>query len=133
MADRRHRCKTFLHRQHAIADAGADGIESHDRIADRLTLEIISDQNAELLRLGAGQVDVVSGEIAPEAYATVKRAADAGRVTIVDLGVAAEADSLWFNLKPGAFAEIFRREPSQLEFGEPGVTIVEIILNGVLL
>jgi peptide/nickel transport system substrate-binding protein len=71
---------------------------------DRLTVEIVSDQNAELLRLGAGQVDVTSGEVAPEAYATVKRAADAGRVTIVDLGVGADADSLWFNLKPGAFA-----------------------------
>jgi peptide/nickel transport system substrate-binding protein len=72
---------------------------------DRLIVEIISDQNAELLRLGAGQVDITSGEIGPEAYATVKRAADAGRATIVDLGVAADADSLWFNLKPGAFAK----------------------------
>jgi peptide/nickel transport system substrate-binding protein len=71
---------------------------------DRLTVEIIPDQNAELLRLGAGQLDITNGEIAPEAYATVKRAADAGRATIVDLGVAADPDSLWFNLKPGAFA-----------------------------
>jgi peptide/nickel transport system substrate-binding protein len=71
---------------------------------DRLTVEIIADQNAELLRLGAGQLDVPSGEIAPESYATVKRAADAGRAKIVDLGVAADADSLWFYLKPGAFA-----------------------------
>jgi len=72
---------------------------------DRLTVEIVPDQNAELLRLAAGQVDVTNGEIPPEAYPTVKRAADAGRVRIVELGVAAEADSLWFNLKPGAFAQ----------------------------
>ena len=69
---------------------------------DRVVVEIISDQNAELLRLGAGQLDVTSGEIAPEAYATVKRSADAGRVKIIDLGIG-EADSLWFNLKPGRF------------------------------
>jgi peptide/nickel transport system substrate-binding protein len=71
---------------------------------DRVVVEIVPDQNAELLRLGAGQLDLTSGEIPPEAFATVKRAADAGRVKIVDLGVAPEADSLWFNLKPGAFA-----------------------------
>jgi len=76
---------------------------------DRIVVEIIADQNAELLRLGAGQLDLTSGEVAPDAYATVKRAADAGRVKMVDLGVAPEADSLWFNLKPGVFANDPRR------------------------
>jgi peptide/nickel transport system substrate-binding protein len=76
---------------------------SHLPKLDRVVVEVVSDQNAELLRLGAGQLDLTSGEIAPEAYATVKRAADAGRVKIVDLGIG-EADSLWFNLKPGRFA-----------------------------
>ena len=71
---------------------------------DRVTVEIVSDQNAELLRLAAGQLDVTNGEIPAESYATVKRAADEGRVRMFDLGVAAETDSFWFNLKPGAFA-----------------------------
>ena len=48
---------------------------------DRLTVEIIPDQNAELLRLEAGQIDMTATEIAAEAYAPLKRAADAGRVT----------------------------------------------------
>jgi peptide/nickel transport system substrate-binding protein len=43
-------------------------------------------------------------EVAPESYATIKRAADAGKVKLADLGVGYNADVLWFNLKPGAFA-----------------------------
>ena len=46
---------------------------------DRLTLEIVPDQNAELLRLDAGQIDFTQSEIRPEDYANLKRAADAGR------------------------------------------------------
>jgi peptide/nickel transport system substrate-binding protein len=71
---------------------------------DRITVEIIPDQNAETLRLEAGQIDMMTSEISPEAYAPLKRAADAGHVKLFDLGVAYNADSLWFNLKPGAFA-----------------------------
>ena len=71
---------------------------------DRLTVEIIPDQNAEQLRLEAGQIDTMSTEIAPDAYAPLKRAADAGRVKLHDLGPGLNANSLWFNLKPGAFA-----------------------------
>ena len=71
---------------------------------DRLTIEIIPDQSAELLRLETGQIDMTHSEILPEAYAPLKRAADAGRIKLVDLGVGLDANSLWFNLKPGAFA-----------------------------
>ena len=71
---------------------------------DRLTIQIVSDQNAEMLRLEAGQTDVTETQIAPEAYAPLKRAADAGRVKLLDLGVGLDANSLWFNLKPAAFA-----------------------------
>jgi peptide/nickel transport system substrate-binding protein len=71
---------------------------------DRITVEIIPDQNAELLRLESGQIDSMTSEIAPEAYASLKRAADAGRVKLLDLGIGYNANALWFNLKPGAFA-----------------------------
>ena len=70
---------------------------------DHVTIEIIPDQNAELLRLEAAQIDMMTSEIAPEAYAPLERAAKQGRVTLVDLGPADNADSLWFNLTPGAF------------------------------
>jgi peptide/nickel transport system substrate-binding protein len=72
---------------------------------DHITVEILQDQNAEMLRLEAGQIDMASTEIAPDAYALLKRAADAGVVKLHDLGVGLGANSLWFNLKPGAFAK----------------------------
>jgi peptide/nickel transport system substrate-binding protein len=71
---------------------------------DRVVIEIVPDQNAELLRLESGQTDLSATEIRLEDYAPVKRAADAGRLKLFDVGIAVSADSLWFNLKPGAFA-----------------------------
>jgi peptide/nickel transport system substrate-binding protein len=71
---------------------------------DRLVLDIIPDQSAELLRLESGQLDMMTSEISPDAYAPLKRAADDGRVKLLDLGVSHNADGLWFNLKPGVFA-----------------------------
>ena len=72
-------------------------------LLDRVVVEIVPDQNAEVLRLDAGQTDLSEREIRLEDYAPVKRAADAGRLKLFDVGVAVNADSLWFNLKPGAF------------------------------
>jgi peptide/nickel transport system substrate-binding protein len=71
---------------------------------DKVTVQIIPDQNAEMLALEAGQIDMTTDEMRPEDYAPLKRAADAGRIQLLDLGVAYGADSLWFNLRPGAFA-----------------------------
>jgi len=71
---------------------------------DRLVIDVIPDQSAELLRLESGQLDMMTSEISPDAYAPMKRAADQGRVKLLDLGVSHNADGLWFNLKPGVFA-----------------------------
>jgi peptide/nickel transport system substrate-binding protein len=71
---------------------------------DRLVVEIIPDQRTSVLRIEAGQLDMMTTEISPEEYAPLKRAADEGHVKLYDLGVSRNADSLWFNLKPGAFA-----------------------------
>jgi peptide/nickel transport system substrate-binding protein len=71
---------------------------------DRVVVEVVPDVNNELLRLESGQLDMMTSEIAPDAYAPMKRAADAGRARLLDLGVSRNADALWFNLKPGAFA-----------------------------
>lgn len=70
---------------------------------DRITIELIPDQNAEMLRLDAGQIDVMNEEVTAEAYASMKQAADQGRVQLVDVGAAFQADSFWFNLKAGAY------------------------------
>ena len=69
----------------------------------RVIVEVNPDQNAQLLRLDAGQIDMTDAEMRPEDYAPLKRAADAGRVQLLDLGVAYDADSFWINLKPSAF------------------------------
>jgi peptide/nickel transport system substrate-binding protein len=68
---------------------------------DRVTLEIVPDQNTELLRLESGDLDMTTTEVRPEDYAPLKRAAAAGRLNLLDLGPGFEADSLWLNLKPG--------------------------------
>ena len=69
---------------------------------DRLTLEIVPDQNAEILRLTSGQADVLQSEIRPEDYRVVKDAADQRRVTLIDVGPGLDRYLFWFNLGPRA-------------------------------
>ena len=72
---------------------------------DRIILDIVPDQSAQMLRLEAGQSDMLADEVRQEDYSRLKRAADAGRVQLFDLGVSLAPDSFWFNLKAGAFAK----------------------------
>jgi peptide/nickel transport system substrate-binding protein len=69
-------------------------------VLDRITLEIVPDQNAEILALESGQIDFTQTEIRPEDYATLKRAAEQKKVSLVDLGVGLDADTFWLNLRP---------------------------------
>jgi peptide/nickel transport system substrate-binding protein len=70
---------------------------------DKLMVEIIRDQNAEALRVESGNIDVMSnGDIRPDDYARFKRAADQGRLRLVDGGIGLDPDLLWFNLRPKA-------------------------------
>ena len=71
---------------------------------DGLTLEIVPDQNAELLRLAAGEVDVLQGELRPEDIRTLRPHAEAGRVVLTDVGPGLDRHVLWFNLGPGPVA-----------------------------
>lgn len=74
---------------------------------DRITVEIVPDQDAQVLRLDAGASDTTVGEVRPEDYAPLKRAADAGRIQLLDLGTSLNAHAFWINLKPDAF----RKDP----------------------
>jgi peptide/nickel transport system substrate-binding protein len=67
---------------------------------DRLVLEIVPDQNAELLRLQSGATDLTHSELRPDDYIPVRRAESEGRLTMVELGVSPDADAFWFCLKP---------------------------------
>ena len=68
---------------------------------DRLTIEIIPDQNAEALRLESGATDLMSNaDIRADDYARFRRLADQGRLKLLDAGVGLDPNVLWFNLKP---------------------------------
>jgi peptide/nickel transport system substrate-binding protein len=68
---------------------------------DRVVVEVVPDQNAELLQLESGAIDMTSTEMRIEDYAPLKRAAAAGKVRWLDLGPGYDTDSFWINLKPG--------------------------------
>jgi peptide/nickel transport system substrate-binding protein len=67
---------------------------------DRVIVEIVPDQNTELLRLTSGAADLTSSDLRQEDYVTVRRAEEEGKLTLVELGVATDADALWFCLDP---------------------------------
>jgi peptide/nickel transport system substrate-binding protein len=67
---------------------------------DRLILEVVPEQNAELLRLIAGETDLTHSEMRPDDYVQVRRAEQEGKVKLIELGVATDADAFWFCLKP---------------------------------
>jgi peptide/nickel transport system substrate-binding protein len=67
---------------------------------DRVVLEIVPEQNAELLRLQSGSTDLTSTELRPEDYLPVRRAEEQGQLRLVELGVGPDADAFWFCLKP---------------------------------
>lgn len=66
---------------------------------DRITLAIITDQNAESLQVESGEVDLMAnGDIRPEDYGAFRRAASQGRLRLVDVGPGFDLNLLWFNL-----------------------------------
>ena len=69
---------------------------------DRIVVEVVPDQNAELLRLQSGQSDVPQDAIRSEDYVPVRRSEEQGVLKVVELGVSTDADALWFCLKPEA-------------------------------
>jgi peptide/nickel transport system substrate-binding protein len=69
---------------------------------DRLVLEIVGDQNAELLRLQSGDIDLTQSELRSEDYVPARRSEEDGRLRVIELGVGPDADAFWFCLKPEA-------------------------------
>lgn len=82
---------------------------------DRLLVEIVPDQNAEVLRLQAGQTDLTTSEVRPEDIAALRRDGQAGRVQLLEVGVGLNINALWFNLRPEAKAKDPRRAWLQSE------------------
>jgi peptide/nickel transport system substrate-binding protein len=76
---------------------------------DRIVVEIVPDQDAQVLKLEAGDMDTEASEIRPEDYAPLKRAAERGSLQIIDVGAAVDPDGFWINLRTGAFDRDPRR------------------------
>ena len=72
---------------------------------DRIILEVVPEQNAELLRLTSGTTDLTQSELRPDDYVEVRKAEEAGKVKLIELGVGVDADIFWFCLKPEAKAK----------------------------
>lgn len=69
---------------------------------DRIVLEIVPEQDAELEGIESGDTDLTFSELRPEDYAPIRRAQEDGRLRLLELGVRPDADAFWFCLKPDA-------------------------------
>jgi peptide/nickel transport system substrate-binding protein len=69
---------------------------------DRLVLQLIPEQNAELLALQGGTTDLTQSELRPDDYVPLRRAEEEGKVTLIELGVGPDADAFWFCMNPQA-------------------------------
>ena len=67
--------------------------------ADRLRLDIVASQDAEMLRLRAGDVDLITAELRADDLPEARGLAADRRLQLFELGPSLEADMLWFNLR----------------------------------
>src|SRR5207248_734295 len=67
---------------------------------DRIVLQVIPDQDAELLRLQSGDIDLTQSELRPDDYVAARRSEDQGKLKVIELGVGVDADAFWFEQKP---------------------------------
>jgi peptide/nickel transport system substrate-binding protein len=77
---------------------------------DQVVLEVVPDQNAELLRLQSGQIDMLQQQVRPEDVATLRPLVDQGRVRVIELGVGVDPDVMFFNLRGPYWDKDPRRE-----------------------
>jgi peptide/nickel transport system substrate-binding protein len=71
---------------------------------DEIEVPIITEQNTELLRLQAGESDLLQDAARAEDLAMLRDAETAGKVQLVKAGTSIDVNTFWFNLKEGAKA-----------------------------
>jgi peptide/nickel transport system substrate-binding protein len=76
---------------------------------DEVVLEIVPDQSAELVRLQAGQSDMMQQALRPEDLAALRPQVDQGKVSMVELGVSPDPDVFFLNLRQRYWADDPRR------------------------
>ena len=69
---------------------------------DGIDMTIVPEYNTELLRLQAGETDVITERLLAADLAVMRQSEAAGTVQLTDAGPALDVWTLWFNLKPGA-------------------------------
>ena len=72
---------------------------------DGLVLEILPDAGTELLRLGAGQLDLMQQQLPAADVASARELERKGLVTVQEAGVALDSDTFFFNLRPAVWAK----------------------------
>jgi len=66
---------------------------------DRFVIEIVKQQDAEMLRLQAGTIDLMTqADVRAEDIASLRRLRDEGKIQIAEPGVSVDPNMLWFNL-----------------------------------
>ncbi len=70
----------------------------------RVELRLVPSQDAEMVQLSAGTLDITTAELRPEDVPEARRLEAEGVLQVFDLGAALTADFLWFNLAPDAAA-----------------------------
>jgi peptide/nickel transport system substrate-binding protein len=85
---------------------------------DRLTLDVVPNQNAEMLRLDSGEADLISSEARAEDIAALREAAAGGRLRVEEAGIGLDPDMFWFNLRPDAGIAADRQWLTRPEFRE---------------
>jgi len=71
---------------------------------DGVDVQIVPSQDAEILRLESGDVDVTQDFVRPEDFAVLRPLADKGTLQLIEAGVGVDPSALWFDLRPGAAA-----------------------------
>lgn len=71
---------------------------------DEIELQIVPQQNTEVVRFEAGDVDLMTDQVRAEDIGAMRQMVSQGRATLIPAGVTISPDWLVFNLVPGAAA-----------------------------
>ena len=77
---------------------------------DQVVFEIVPDQNAELVRLQSGQLDMLQQQVRPEDIATLRPLEQDGKLKLIELGVGVDPDLFFFNLRSHYWEKDPRRD-----------------------
>ncbi len=77
---------------------------------DEVVLEIVPDQSAELLRLQAGQSDLMQQPLRSEDLSALRQQIDGGIVSLIELGVSTDPDVFFLNLRDKFWASDPRKD-----------------------